>query len=146
MDFHRHFADEDGARVRDIMTCTSPDFLNWSEPEWLTFTGAPREHLYTNQVTPYHRAPHIYMGFPKRFVPTRSMVEHRHKGVSDGVFMTSRDGVTFRRWGEAFIRPGLQLERWVNRNNMTAWGIVETESATRSFGRYRTPTTVKRIG
>lgn len=128
VDFHRHFADEEGARVRDIMTCTSSDFLNWTEPEWLKYTGVPREHLYTNQVTPYHRAPHIYMGFPKRFVPTRSMADHRHAGVSDGVFMTSRDGVTFRRWGEAFIRPGLQPERWVNRNNMTAWGIVETES------------------
>ena len=42
--------------------------------------------------------------------------------------MTSRDGLRFNRWGEAFIRPGLQKERWINRNNMTAWGILETQS------------------
>ena len=128
VDFHRHFADEEGARVRDIMTCTSEDFLHWTEPQWLHYTGAPTEHLYTNQITLYHRAPHIYMGFPKRFMPQRQMVEHLHKGVSDGVFMTSRDGLNFRRWAEAFVRPGLQPERWVNRNNMAARGILELDS------------------
>ena len=44
------------------------------------------------------------------------------------MFMTSRDGVRFKRWGEAFVRPGPQPERWVNRNNMTAWGIVQTRA------------------
>jgi len=48
--------------------------------------------------------------------------------VSDAVFMTSRDGLHFKRWGEAFIRPGLQNERWGNRNNMITWGMLETES------------------
>lgn len=48
-------------------------------------------------------------------------------GLSDGLFMSSRDGRLFKRWGCAFLRPGLQRERWVNRNNMTAWGVVETE-------------------
>ena len=40
--------------------------------------------------------------------------------------MTSRDGLNFKRWGEALVRPGLQPERWETRNNMTAWGLVET--------------------
>jgi len=125
VDFHRGFR----KGVRDIMTCTSSDFLDWTEPVWLEYPGAPREHLYTNQITPYYRAQHIFMGFPKRFMPSRKMAQHRHGGVSDGVFMTSRDGLRFKRWGEAIIRPGLQKERWVNRNNMTAWGIIETKSA-----------------
>ena len=43
--------------------------------------------------------------------------------------MTSRDGRTFHRWREALVRPGPQPERWVNRNNMTAWGILVTKSA-----------------
>jgi len=129
VDFHRHFKEVDGKKVRAIMTCASEDFLEWTEPVWLEFPGAPVEHLYTNAVTPYFRAPHIFMGFPKRFAPERTMVEHRHSGISDGVFMTSRDGVRFRRWGEAFVRPGLQPERWVNRNNMTAWGIVQMKSS-----------------
>ena len=128
VDFHRGFNEEGGKRVRDIMTCTSTDFVHWIEPVWLEYPGAPVEHLYTNQITPYYRAPHLFMGFPKRFVPSRRAVEHRYSGVSDGVFMTSRDGRHFKRWGEAFIRPGLQKERWGNRNNMIAWGILETAS------------------
>ena len=124
VDFHRGFHEG----VRAIMTCTSADFANWTDPVWLEFPGAPLEHLYTNQITPYYRAPHVFLGFPKRFVPSRNPTGSSHGGVSDGVFMTSRDGLKFHRWGEAIIRPGLQRERWVTRNNMTAWGIVVTQS------------------
>lgn len=125
-EYHRDFRKHGEDGVRDIMTGTSDDFLTWTPPEWLDYPGAPIEHLYTNQVIPYYRAPHIYMGFPKRFVPTRSMYGHQHNGVSDVVFMTSRDGRSFHRWGEALIRPGLQPERWENRNNFVAHGIMET--------------------
>jgi hypothetical protein len=126
VEFHR--GSHEG--VRDIMTSTSTDFLHWSDPVWLDYPGAAKEHLYTNAITPYFRAPHIFFGFPKRFMEGRIAVKlfESSDGVSDGLFMTSRDGVTFHRWGEAFIRPGLQPERWVNRNNMTAWGIVATKS------------------
>ena len=122
VDFHRGF----NKGVRAIMTCTSDDFLNWTEPEWIEFHDDRNEHLYTNQTTAYPRAPHIFMAFPKRFMPARNPMHHRNSGVSDIVFMTSRDGQVFDRWGEAFLRPGLQRERWVNRNNFVAWGIVET--------------------
>ena len=115
-------------RYRQIMTCTSTDFRHWTKPQLLDFGDAPLEHLYTNAVTPYYRAPHIYMGFPKRFVPDRRMRGNMAAGVSDGVYMTSRDGLHFKRWGEAFVRPGPQRRRWENRNNMTAWGILETAS------------------
>jgi len=114
---------------RDIMTCTSPDFLNWTEPQFLEYPDAPAEHLYVNQIRPYYRAPHMYLGFPKRFVPSRkSPIGHPLPGVSDTILMSSRDGQTFRRWQEAFVRPGLQPERWVCRNNLVAWGLVETTS------------------
>ncbi len=125
VDYHRGFR----AGVRDIMTCTSKDFRAWTEPDWIDCPGASKEHLYTNQVLPYFRAPHVFLGFPKRLEPKRRAAEHRVSGISDGLFMTSRDGVTFHRWGEAFIRPGPQPDRWVNRNNLTAWGIVVTASA-----------------
>ena len=114
---------------RDIMTCTSPDFLNWTKPKFLEYPGAPAEHLYVNQIQPYFRAPHIYLGFPKRFVPSRkSPIGHSLPGVSDTVLMSSRDGETFHRWREAFVRPGPQPDRWVCRNNLVAWGLVETVS------------------
>ena len=115
-----------GVRFRQIMTCTSTDFRRWTKPQLLNFGDAPLEHLYTNAVTPYYRGPHIYMGFPKRLSPDRYMSGNRASGVSDSVYMSSRDGLHFKRWGEAFVRPGLQPERWETRNNMTAWGILET--------------------
>ncbi|NQT11448.1 MAG: hypothetical protein HQ582_01785, partial [Planctomycetes bacterium] len=126
VDYHR--MGRDG--VRDIMTATSTDFLHWTDPVFLEYPGSAKEHLYTNQIQPYYRAPHLLLGFPKRFAPSRrSPIDHPLPGVSDIVFMTSRDGQSFRRWGEAWIRPGLQRERWVCRNNFVAWGMLETQSA-----------------
>lgn len=125
VEFHRGFAEG----VRAIMTSTTKDFLNWPEPQWLQYTeGTPNEHLYTNGITAYHRAPHIFIGFPKRFSPDRDLKVHPYPGVSDGVFMTSRDGLLFHRWREAFLRPGPDPTRWVNRNNMIAWGVMQTDS------------------
>ncbi len=49
---------------RGILTATSKDFLAWTEPVPLVYPGAPKEQLYTNQIKPYHRAPHILIGFP----------------------------------------------------------------------------------
>lgn len=128
VDFHREFRLVDGEGVRDIMTCTSIDFVHWTEPRFINYPDAPVEHLYTNQIHPYARAPHIYLGFPKRFLPQRQTALDRHPGISDIVFMSSRDGLNFKRWGEAWIRPGAQKERWINRNNFVAWGILETAS------------------
>ncbi len=125
VDFHRDFRNG----VRDIKTAYSKDFLQWTQPEWLNYPGAKPEHLYTNGIVAYHRAPHIFIGLPKRYVPGRNPQGHPAGGVSDAVFMTSRDGKTFHRWAEAVVRPGLQVSRWVNRNNLPAWGIVETESS-----------------
>ena len=43
--------------------------------------------------------------------------------------MSSRDGVNFQRWGEAFIRPGLrERDNWVYGDNCVGWGVVETKS------------------
>ncbi|HIE52779.1 MAG TPA: hypothetical protein EYP85_13575 [Armatimonadetes bacterium] len=125
VEFHRGFREG----FRDIMTSTSEDFIQWTEPQWLDYGDAPREHLYTNAIRPYFRAPHLFLGFPKRFLPPRRKTPHPIAGLSDGVFMTSRDGLHWHRWLEAFIRPGPQPERWINRNNMTAWGIVVTKSS-----------------
>ena len=81
--------------VRSIKTATSSDFLKWTAGRWADFGEAPAEHLYTNATTPYFRAPKILLAFPKRFLPWRQLESHYpHPGVSDAVFMSSRDGVT----------------------------------------------------
>jgi len=113
---------------RDIKVATSADFIHWSPAVWLEFPGAPRAHLYTNQTMPYYRAPHLLVGFPTRFVPDRG-------SLTEGLFMSSRDGVTFDRWAEAFIRPGRIAEKWHNRSNYIWWGLVETVSSLPGAGK-----------
>ncbi len=106
---------------RDIKVSTSKDFLHWTPPEWLQFPEAPKEHLYTNAILPYYRAPHLLLGFPTRYLPQRD-------SLTEGLFMSSRDGQAFHRWAEAFIRPGLNADKWHNRSNYIWWGLVETSS------------------
>jgi hypothetical protein len=127
------------ARVRDIKTATSPDGLHWSEPQFLSYPGAPDEELYTNQIIPYPRAPHLLVGFPTRYVEGRGPLTAWHaekageapgrtfNSYSDGLFMISRDGTTFRRYGEAFLRPGMPEERlWGYGACYQCLGLVET--------------------
>jgi hypothetical protein len=132
----------DGTRIRSVATLTSKDFLNWSDPpSWLKYrratTGlatkkAHPTHLYDNNIMPYYRAPHIIMGFPMRMIGGRVRVKDNplkeETAVNDTGFMTSRDGLHFRRWREGFIRPGPHLGRWWNENNCIAWGMLETKS------------------
>jgi len=132
---------------RDILTATSDDFVHWTDPVWLDYPDAPEEQLYTNQITPYHRAPHLFIGFPTRYIERawsasidalpelehrrlRSSISPRYgAALTDGLFMSSRDGRTFKRWGEAFIRPGLRpRDNWTYGDNYQNWGMVETVS------------------
>lgn len=126
VDFHRTFR----AGVRDIMTCTSRDFLNWTEPVVLEYPGAKSEHLYTNAIRPYERAPHILIGFPTRFLPNTQQVEP--------TFMASRDGRTFRRWAEALIPLTAPEDRDGNRSNYMANGLVQLPTNDREYAVYGT--------
>jgi hypothetical protein len=113
--------------MRRIATCTSTDFINWTESRLLEYSDDRQEEMYTNGIRPYFRAPHIYLGTPARFVIYRKKVPaHPQNGVSDAILMTSRDGLLFDRWEEGFIRPGTEPELWTDRNNYPAWGMVQT--------------------
>jgi hypothetical protein len=131
--------------VRAIRTATSQDLLTWSDPVDLTYVDSPPEHLYTNAIKPYYRAPQILIGFPTRYVERawspsmealpelehrklRSSVEPRFgTALTEGLFMTSRDGRRFRRWGEAFLRPGPERPgTWQYGQQYLAWHVVET--------------------
>ncbi|MBW3540450.1 MAG: hypothetical protein KY476_09275 [Planctomycetes bacterium] len=125
-EYHRNFRDG----VRDIMTGTSRDFVNWTKPVYLDFGDAPRQHLYTNAVQPYPRAPHILIGFPTRFLPPRQQVEP--------TFMASRDGVHFHRWLEAVIPQSAPEDRDGNRSNYMAWGLVQLPEKPNEYSVYAT--------
>ena len=114
--------------VRTIKYATSKDFLHWTSGELADYGSAPIEHLYTNATTPYFRAPQIYLAFPNRFVPWRHVFDDAPAdGVSESVFMSSRDGVHWaRRFMEAFVRPGRDPLDWVHRTHMMATGILAT--------------------
>lgn len=144
--YRAYIRDFDNNR-RDIKTCVSDDFVNWTRPEWLSYVGAPPEQLYVNQVQRYYRAPHLYFGFPARYtdrgwtesakqLPEREARDKRAAittrygtTVTDGLFMSSRDGKSFHRWDEAFLRPGLRTRHnWSYGDNYIACDLIETAS------------------
>lgn len=141
--YWRIFADG----VRGIRTATSDDLIHWGPHTDLTYEDSPAEHLYTNQIKPYHRAPHILIGFPTRYVdrgwsaamralPERELRELRSSAtarygtaVTEALFMASRNGTHFTRWNEAFLRPGIQRpDAWHYGHQYIAWHAVETRS------------------
>ncbi len=126
--FLRDFNDAWG---RIILSATSQDFLHWTTPIPYEYeVNAEPEQYYTNATHPCPGAEHILLAFPKRFL------EHRTKnpagmiypgdGLSDAVFMSSRDGVHWYRFREAWVRPGLDPRNWTHRGNMPARGIIPT--------------------
>lgn len=144
---YREYHRQGRGETRDIMTSAAQTWDAFPKPQFLAYPAAPKEQLYTNQVQPYYRAPHIFMGFPMRYqergwndsvfeLPGKEERLTRGEGhprygmaITDAVFMTSRDGVTFKRWPEAFIRPGpRQRQSWVYGDNFVFWGMVETRS------------------
>ncbi|MCK5739086.1 hypothetical protein KAH55_07890, partial [bacterium] len=118
--------------VRYVARAVSDDFIHWEDTGLLEFTqGGPtaREQFYTNQIHPYYRAPHIWMGFPGRYVDRgwvdgtnhlpaqkerkfRAESQSRYgSAVTDAILITSRDGKTFQQWPESFVPPGLRTAK-----------------------------------
>jgi len=126
--------------TRWIARSTSDDFIHWSEPVDLELDSKPRQHLYTGQIHPYVRAPHIYIGLPTRFLPGRRVLSDEQASqvgtpkkwnfvndCTDIVLASARGGDDFKRtFLEAFIRPGPDLRNWTSRANYAARGIVQT--------------------
>ncbi len=134
---------------RDVRVRYSKDLVNWSEPRRIAFAPEQEDYqLYTNQVQPYYRAPHMFLGMPSRFL---ARTEDRHNVpylpdfqnrmrmtedssrldnvMTDCILITSRDGVNFRRTDEAFLTPGPQaLDNWYYGNCYPTLGMVETPS------------------
>ena len=134
-----------GGGIRSVRRTTSPDFRSWSELEFIDMGDSPQDHLYKHTCAPYFRAPHIYLMFPWRFVPERKFhADWESSGISESVFMTSRDGVQWdRRFMEGFIRPGPDPYNWTDRNMPIARGILQTAPGELSiyYGEhYRRPT------
>ncbi len=155
--------------VRAIRTATSKDLLRWENQADLTYVDSPEEQLYENGIAPYHRAPHLLIGFPVRYVDRglrrktvsaddgsdklgpediqrwstslRALPGFEHRAMraklserygsalTEGLMMASRDGASFKRWNEAFLRPGIERTgTWNYGHNLIGWHMVETKS------------------
>jgi len=118
--------------VRAIRTSTSTDYVNWKPGTDLTYPkGTPSQHLYTNAVQTYLRAPHLLIGFPTRYLPVEGQ-------RVEPVFMMSRDGVRFTRYNEPVIPESAPADRAGNRSNYMTWGIVELPSEPGKLSVYAT--------
>ncbi len=134
--------------LRAIRTATSKDFIHWENEADVTYVDSPEEALYTTPIVPYARAPHILIGFPMRYIerdiPTsqerlpepehralRKSINRRYgTAITEGLFMSSRDGGRFKRWNEAFLRPGIERPgTWNYGQQALSWPPVETQSA-----------------
>jgi hypothetical protein len=134
--------------IRRIVRSESTDFVRWSPPVLMEYRHpagpAPIEHLYTNQTSPYFRAPHLYVAIAARFMPRRRVLTDEQaaaiqvnagyfKDTSDAIFMTTRPGEGAaqrafydRTFLEGFIRGGIGAQNWVSRTNYPALNVVQT--------------------
>lgn len=130
---------------RRIARTASKDFLSWTAPELMEYGDRPIEHLYTNQTSPYFRAPHLYVAIAARFFPGRQVLTDEQarairvdpgyfKDCSDGILMTTRGGTRYdRTFMEGFLTPGIGIENWVSRTNYPALNVVQTGPSEMSF-------------
>ncbi|MDP1588649.1 MAG: hypothetical protein Q8M07_12950 [Prosthecobacter sp.] len=118
------------SKVRGNRTATSQDFITWEQQCDLDYDSAPVEQLYTNVIEPYFLAPHLSLGFPTRLLS---------KGYqTEPVFMSSRDGVAFRRWPQAIIPTDAPEDRDGNRSNFMAHGLLQLPGNPRELSVYAT--------
>ncbi|MFW5799071.1 MAG: hypothetical protein ACOCXX_05375, partial [Planctomycetota bacterium] len=137
--FSRYFVDEGGKHYRAIQSCTSEDFVNWTDPvPHLYEPGVPREEFYTNATVQCPGAEHLFLSFPMRYVIERQPpvdttgmdypANPGNAGMTDAVMMSSRDGIHWKRpFLEAWLRAGLDRRNWTHRNQTPAIGIVQSD-------------------
>ena len=109
--------------LRDVRVTVSDDFHTWAKQQKIETSGADCQ-LYNNCIFPYPRAPHMLIGFPLRYVERKAWTKNYDElcgredrldrisrmarlglAVSDGLFMASRDGYTFKKYDEAILPP-----------------------------------------
>lgn len=154
--FYRHFHTKtgedakkwDNTNVRDVRVIYSEDFRNWTKQKRIVFDDGKDDPLYTNNIIPYERAPHILVGFPTRYCERKEWtnnIEQLASGklkkhlidncdkrealaITDAIFMNSRDGEIWHRYNEAYFTPGYEHEHnWVYGDCYPAYGFVDSD-------------------
>jgi hypothetical protein len=146
-----YFREYDG--TRRIRTLTSTTFESWDyrKSERLIYPGLPdstgdqrlliagKQNLYTNGAMLYERAPHITIGFPTYksdyVMGEDGAVVPSVPRWDEPLFMSSRDGRTFRRSLEALIPRNTTARKEVYGNFMTR-GLVALPGNDREYAIY----------
>ena len=149
--YYRIFSEGGYNGTRMISRAVSDDYIHWTNEGTLIFPEGEgpvfEAQYYTNGIRPYYRAPNIYIGFPARYVDNElirateflpewdfrqkriSQAQRLGTAVTDSVYITSRDGIHFRRSNEAFLSPGLKTkDNWAYGDNYIGWTMFETDS------------------
>lgn len=121
-----------------VSTYTSEDALLWTPPGRVKYLDADRNlRFYHLAVAPYFRAPHMFIGIASRTAEGRPFLDRTSPFADMGgkiakisshdcVLMTSRNGLHFHRWAEAFLRPGPNIHNWTGHSMFALTGIVPT--------------------
>ena len=127
--------------IRDIRISEREDYIHWTHPKMIRFDDSYDYQLYANAITPYYRAPHIYVGTPTRYVareewndsfdklpvPEERRSRGRGQSITDAIFMSSRDAENWTRSNEAIFTPGPEhMRNWVYGDCYPCVGFVET--------------------
>lgn len=121
--------------IRGINSVSSKDFKVWTDPVENRYGFKVTEHFYTNSIVSYPGAEHILVALPMRFNPEREKNPGwPAKGVSDSVFMSSRNGEDWSRpCREAFIRAGIDRDNWGDRSQIMTRGLYVHEDGSVSM-------------
>ena len=109
--------------MRAVYMAESEDFVHWTKSRPISYNGREFQ-IYNNCVFPYPRAPHMLIAFPLRYVERKDWTKNYDElcgqearkervkfvaryglAITDGMFMSSRDGVNFTKFDEAFLPP-----------------------------------------
>lgn len=133
--------------LRSIKMGTSKDFIHWENIKEIQYSDSFHHPMYTNGIIPYYRAPQIYLGLPARYIDrkwsesmkelpqlkqreSRSITNPRYgTALTESLLIASHDGVNFKRWNDAFLRPGIERDgTWNYGQQYIAWSFLETQS------------------
>jgi len=135
--------------IRDIRYMESTDFKNWTVPRRLSYNDALDYPLYTNMIQKYPRAPHMFVGFPTRYVERKTWGKNFDQlggeenararfarysqrpryglAMTDMLFMSSRDGLTWNRFHEPFAGGEQEhAHNWAYGDCYPMYNLVET--------------------
>lgn len=138
-------------KTRTVSAFISEDFYHWTPLGPLDFADRPAYQLYSNNIAPYYRAPQFIFGFPTRYFdrtyePILHEIGHHRwlsaeefgpdscirseTSMTDGLFMSSRDGVNFKRFDDTpFFPSGIEGRRnWIYGDAYPCHGMVQSPS------------------